>query len=333
MNVDPSKVRVVIPNWNGQRWLPGCLAALAGQTFQGYGITVVDDGSTDDSVAWLQQHHPAIRVVALDRNRGFAVAANAGIADAKGADFVALLNNDTLPRPDWLERLVRALANADPRVAAVGSRMLRMEDPSRIENDGVVLYEDGLDQKAGYNRAVADGDPGAVLIPCAGAALYRCRFFEEAGGFDERFGSYLEDVDLGLRALRLGWRFLFDLNAEVLHQGHGSGLAHARYVRLITRNRMLLLTQHLPARFIMRRAGRLLCGQCRFLLAQRRPLSSLAGYTAFLPLVPHALRERRRLRRAARITDDEFIGLLQPGSSLPPLGRAIRMWFSKGGSK
>ena len=103
----PPLISVVVANWNGCRFLEKCLSSLATQTYPAVEVIVVDNGSSDGSVAWIAAHFPAVQVVANASNRGFAVANNQGIAAARGA-FVALLNNDAWAEPDWLAHLYAA---------------------------------------------------------------------------------------------------------------------------------------------------------------------------------------------------------------------------------
>jgi glycosyltransferase involved in cell wall biosynthesis len=100
-----SAVSVVIPNWNGRRWLPGCLQSLTGQTFAPAEVIVVDNGSSDGSVAYLAAEHPTVQIIALERNTGFAHAANRGVA-AAAHQLVALINTDIVLMPDWIARMV-----------------------------------------------------------------------------------------------------------------------------------------------------------------------------------------------------------------------------------
>ena len=196
-------VAVVIPNYNGARWLPGVLESVAAQTLAPAAVLVVDDGSSDGSLALLAERFPDVRVLALERNGGFARTANAGLR-AVTADAVALVNTDVVLAPDWLERAAAALGAA-PRAAAVATKLVDLADPALLYDAGDVLRRDGAcEQRGRFERDAGRYDaPGEVFSACAGAALYRRAAVLGAGGFDERFGTYLEDVDLGLR-LRIG---------------------------------------------------------------------------------------------------------------------------------
>lgn len=318
------RVSVVIPNLNGVPWLPGCLDALAAQTFRDREVLLIDNGSTDGSVALLRDRYPDVRVRVLPRNVGFAPAVNIGIR-ASGGEYVALLNTDTVVRPDWLAALVRALDESPPETGAIASKMLSLDDDGRIDDAGDALSWTGAAAQRGR------GEPAhlftqreEVFSVCAGAALYRRSFLDAVGGFDERFFAYLEDIDLGLRGRLLGYHYLFDPAAEVLHKGHGSALPRARYVRLVTRNRVMLFAKSVPWSLLLRHLPRLLYGQFYFLIAYRRPLASLAGYLLLVPCLSHIWRERRRLQSSRRIDVAELERLLTPRMPEPPLRALFR---------
>jgi len=162
----------------------------------------------------------------------------------------------------------------------------------------------GSATKRGRDRPAEELDrPGEIFSPCAAAALFRSRFLHDVGLFDESFGSYFEDVELGLRGRLLGYRFVYEPAARVLHAGHGSALPRGRYVALITRNRLATMLQALPATLLLKHALALCWGQLYFLAAYRRPLSSAAGYLRLAADLPRILARRRELqgRRAVPV--------------------------------
>jgi GT2 family glycosyltransferase len=320
----PPRVSVVIPNLNGVRWLPGCLDALAAQTFRDREVLLVDNGSTDGSVALLRERYPHVRLVTLERNTGFAPAVNLGIQATRG-EYVALLNTDTVPRPDWLAALVRALDQSPPETGAVASKMLSLDDASRIDDAGDALAWTGAAEKRGHGEpAHRFTQRDEVFSVCAGAALYRRSFLDAVRAFDERFFAYLEDVDLGLRGRLLGYRYVFEPAAEVLHKGHGSELPRADYVRLVTRNRVMLFAKSVPWSLLLKHLPRLLYGQLYFLIAYRRPVASLAGYLSLVPCLTHIGRERRRVRASRRIEVADLDRLLTTRMREPPLRTLLR---------
>ena len=318
----PASVSVVIPNRDGAHWLDGCLEGLSTQTFGDFEVVVVDNGSTDGSEEVVRRGWPAATFVALPGNMGFAAAANAGIAVARGR-YVALLNNDTVPRPAWLAALVRTLDASAQDVGAVASKMLRMDDPQLVDDAGDSLSWTGAARKLGHGEpAGLFAHPTEVLSVCAGAALYRRSFLEALGGFDERFFAYLEDVDLGIRGRLAGYRYLFVPDAEVLHEGQGSELPRADYVRLVTRNRAMLFAKSFPLSLLLKHLPRLIYGQIYFLLAYRHPGQSLRGYIDLLKVLPHIVSRRRAVSR--RISVNALDAMLTTGIDGPPMRALVR---------
>lgn len=294
------RVAVVVPNWNGRRWLPGLLGSLEAQERAADEIVVVDNGSTDGSLDWLRAHAPAVRVVALGENTGFAVAANRGIA-ATQAGAVALVNTDVVLDADWLARAVGRLED-DAGLAGVATRMVLMDRPGVLDDAGDVLRRDGVAEQRGHGKP--DGPrfavPGEVFSACAGAAVYRRSAVLACGGFDERLFAYLEDVDLGLRLRLAGWRCAYE-PCVALHARHGSATGAAPPIdALVARNTLLLVAKAWPARWL----GPVAYRQAAWLwraAREGRLREHLGGLAAALPLLPAMLRERRTLLRAAAV--------------------------------
>lgn len=314
-----SKVTVIIPNCNGLNWLDGCLAALGAQNMAAFHTIVVDDGSTDGSVSFIKENHPQIEIVELARNTGFANAVNIGIERAK-TPYVALLNTDTRVYPDWLSSLVELIEISPCDVAAIGAQLLRMDDPERIDDAGDELSWYGAAVKRGHNEATtAYQEQEEIFSPCAAACLYRRDFLVKTGGFDAGFFAYLEDVDLGLRGRLLGYRYIYLPKAKVLHKGHGTGLAHGRYVEMITRNRLSLFAKNIPARLLLRHAAKLLYGQIYFMVLYRRPWSSIKGYLSFFLELPSIIPTRRRILAGISLPLDRIDALLHKHAPAPSL--------------
>jgi GT2 family glycosyltransferase len=244
-------VTVVVPAWNGERWLPGLFDSLAAQTQQPAEVIVVDNGSADGTLEWLAREAPQARVLAQGRNTGFAMAANRGLL-AAASEFVALLNTDVVLAPDWIEIMATRLA-AEQGCASVACKMVRLGSETVLDDCGDVLRRDGVCEQRGHGRR-DDGRwdaPGEVFGACAGAALYRRSAVREAGGFDERFFSYLEDVDLALRLQLGGWRCAYEPRAVARHAGGGSSDQLSTPVAYWTaRNTVLLLSKYWPARWL-----------------------------------------------------------------------------------
>ncbi len=294
------KVTVIIPNWNTRRWLPGCLDGLRAQTFNDFQVILVDNGSTDDSLDFVKRHYPDVKILAFQENRGFAVAANAGIHHTR-SEYVALLNVDTIPQPTWLTELVKVMDQSSADVGCLASKMLSMDNPAVIDDAGNTLSWYGIACKRGNGQPAENYTQlEEVFSVSGGASLYRRSFFEDVGSFDETFVSYLEDVDLGLRGRVFGYRCLYVPTAPVLHQWGGAKIPRPHYVLLCTRNRLALLLKNIPGPLLLKHLHTLLYGQFYYLLVYKKPFYSLAGMVTFLQSLSQILRNRRLIQRKKR---------------------------------
>ena len=243
---DP-RVSIVIVNWNGRSLLEPCLQSLQAQTLQDFEIILVDNGSTDGSLEWLRERCDWIRLIANEQNLGFAAANNQAIQVSR-AHYIATLNNDTRPEPDWLAELVDVM-DSRPHVGACGSKMLFADRPSVINSAGISVDRAGIawDRLGGQPDDPEETVVQTVFGVCAGAALYRRAMLDEIGLFDKDFFAYLEDVDLAWRARAAGWEAVYVPTARVYHHhsataGEGSPLKS----RLLGRNKVWLLAKNYP---------------------------------------------------------------------------------------
>jgi GT2 family glycosyltransferase len=215
------------------------------------------------------------------------------------AELVALVNTDVVLEPDWLERMAGALA-AHPEAASAACKMVDLRDPGTIWDAGDYLRRDGAAiQRGRGERAGASYDAASeVFSACAGAAVYRRELVLEAGGFDERYFAYLEDVDLGLRLRLAGWTCRYE-PAVARHAGGGSsGQLELPPEGWVARNGLLLAVRWFPLRWLPLVAYRHL-GRAWQALRGGRLRAHLRGLAAALPLVPEMLRERRGSNRHA----------------------------------
>jgi len=305
-NSPHKKVSVVIPNWNTQRWLHGCLNGLRNQEYQDFQVILVDNGSTDNSVPFVKEHFPEVEVLTFSKNKGFATAVNAGI-NRSDCEYVVLLNVDTVPHPGWLLKLVEAIEQSPPGVGSLASKMISLDNPAVLDDAGNTFSWYGSARKRGKGEPVdAYFEMEEVFSACAGAALYRRSFLEDVGGFDEDFVSYLEDIDLGLRGQLLGYRCLYVPSAQVLHQWSGARIPRPKYVCYSTRNRLAVLLKNIPVPLLFRHMLTLLYGQFYFFLVYKKPYFSLKGYISFLAFLPRALRQRRAIQKRRKISNPNY---------------------------
>ncbi len=240
------KTTIVIPNYNGIDFLKNCLESATKSTVCA-SIIVVDNGSSDQSLAWLSQNRPDVKVIAFPTNQGFCAAVNAGIC-AADTPYVFLLNNDTTIEPDCIKRLEDAMEE-EADIFSVGAKMLSMREPLLVDGAGDLYCA------CGFARAIGKGKPQSryvrrrdVFSNCAGAALYKKELFDKIGLFDETHFAYLEDVDVGYRARIFGYRNVIEPAAVVYHVGSGStGSRHNAFkVTYSSRNNVYLAYKNMP---------------------------------------------------------------------------------------
>jgi hypothetical protein len=244
------RVRVIIPSWNGLKWLKTCLPALERQTFADFEVVVVDNGSVDGTANWIERHHPGVSVIKNERNLGFATAINQGIRQSH-SKYLVTLNNDTEPDSNWLEVLVN-VAESDISVGMVASKMVLADRVEMIDSAGIAVDRMGLawDRLGGsLDNVEGDAIQEEIFGPCAGAALYRRAMLDDVGLFDEDFFVYLEDVDLAWRARRKGWRCLYASQARVLHRHSATAQEGSPFKSYhLGRNKVWLLVKNYPFR-------------------------------------------------------------------------------------
>lgn len=217
------KIAVLIVTFNSSTVLKKALECLSHQTLQANKILIVDNGSHDlDRVEEEAKKNSTCEVLSLQVNTGFAKANNIGIDRLKNYDFIALLNPDAYPKTDWLEKLVLAAHNY-PDYGFFGSMQLQ-EDECIIDGTGDCLSFTGQPFRRDYSKKASTVSRSSepIFSACAAAALYRTHVLIEAGGFDEDFFCYVEDIDLGFRLQLLGYPCWFVSDAKVIHLGSTS---------------------------------------------------------------------------------------------------------------
>lgn len=241
------QVTVVIPNYNGKHFLKACLDSLAVQTSKEFQVLVVDNGSSDGSVEYMQQEYPWVNILALQENTGFCGGVNAGI---KAADtpYVLLLNNDVEADPGFVSSMLKAIKSSK-KIFSVSSKMIQFHDRSKIDDAGDLYCILGWAFQRGVGHSVREYKTcSRVFSACGGAAIYRRSVFEKIGCFDEMHFAYLEDIDIGYRAQIYGYKNVYCPKAVVYHVG--SGTTGSKYnsfkVKLSARNSFYLNYKNMP---------------------------------------------------------------------------------------
>ncbi len=246
------RVTVVIPNYNGIKYIDDCLRSLKKQTYKDFDVLVVDNGSTDFSpehisAAWGKDNDFGLSVITLGENTGFANAVNVGIRASKG-EYVFLLNNDTVCSEQAIEMLVRAM-DGKKKLFSAQAKMLQMKEPHNIDDCGDLYCALGwafTPGKDADNRRFSQRQ--SITSACAGAAMYRREYFDRVGYFDPEHFCYLEDVDIGYRARLKGFANVMEPKAIVYHAG--SATSGSRYnefkVELTAGNNIYLIYKNMP---------------------------------------------------------------------------------------
>ena len=272
------------------------------QSYNDFEVIIVDNGSTDGSVKWLQRQYPLVRLITFQENKGFAAACNAGV-NASWAEYIVFLNNDTEPYTNWLGSLAGVMDTASAHTACLASKMLQLERPGLIDDAGDILTWRGGAFKRGHGeRADIYCRQEEVMLPCAGAAMYRRVVLENVGSFDETFVSYLEDIDLGLRIRLAGYTCIFVPQAVVLHLGHGSLLPHDQYVFLTARNRIFLFWKNIPALLLFKHFSAFIYGWLFFYLAHNFSKMHIKGTLASFKYFPEMMRKHRAIRLNTKLS-------------------------------
>jgi len=248
------RVAIVILNWNGRammgRFLPSVLEYSRGEA----AVYVADNASTDDSVAWLEQHHPEVKIVTLDRNWGFAEGYNKALRQVE-AEYYVLLNSDVEVTHHWLTPLIEYM-DAHEDVSACQPKLLSERDHDRFEYAGAA---GGYIDRYGYpycrgrifdtvERDNGQYDEPAEIHWATGACMMmRARHYHEAGGLDGRFFAHNEEIDLCWRLRLTGKRIVCVPDSKVYHVGGGTlpkGNPQKTYLNF--RNNLVMLYKNLP---------------------------------------------------------------------------------------
>lgn len=239
-------IGVIIPNYNGKKYLTDCLRSLQKQSYRNLEVILVDNGSEDGSIDLVKRDFPSVKIVALPENTGFANAVNVGIRETS-AKYVFLLNNDTICDSGVIEALSTVL-DKKPNVFSVQAKMLQIKEPHLVDDAGDYYCALGWAFAPGKDK-VSEKYVRRTCITsaCAGAAMYRKKVFEEIGYFDKAHFCYLEDVDVGYRARLYGYVNVMEPEAVVYHVGSASsGSRHNAFkVELTAANNLYFIYKNL----------------------------------------------------------------------------------------
>ncbi|MDD1702404.1 MAG: glycosyltransferase family 2 protein [Methanoregula sp.] len=295
----PPLVSVVVVNFNGKKFLDGCLSSLEQQTFRDFEVILVDNRSSDGSTEFVRERYPSAILVETGKNLGFAGGTNAGIRMAQG-EFIFTLNNDAIADPRMLEEIVKPV-QADPGVGMCGTKM--MFPDGRINSTAICLSRSG----AAWDRGMGEPDRGQydtaeeIFGPSAGAALYRRRMLDDIGLFDEDFFLFMEDVDLAFRGRLAGWKCRYAPTARVVHiHGGTAGSMSDLSVYYGNRNLVWYVVKNFPPWTLVLSSPWIMGRRCAVLpyyLFHGRGRSIIRATTAMIKGLPAMARKRRDIQR------------------------------------
>lgn len=319
-----STIAVVIVNYNGGNYLHACIAALVEQTIKADKIVVVDNGSSDDSVKKIGAFSDDVELIELNQNTGFARANNIAVRNLSGCDWIALLNPDAIPAPDWIEQLRKGIVG-HPTHTSFACCMLQASDPETLDGAGDAYHVNGIawPRYKGVRLDKTEQVPHETFSACGGAALYRRDVFVAQEGFDERYFCYHEDVDLGFRLCLAGQHCMYLPDAVVYHEGSAiAGKGSDFSVYHVHRNMVWTFVKNMPqplfAIFLLPHIMVSLITILNFALKGRGTIILKAKWDAIKGL-PGILRSRVNIQRQRRTSSSALLGSMHYGW----LGKAV----------
>jgi GT2 family glycosyltransferase len=316
MNNQPL-VSIIILNWNGKEHLRECLSSLDRLNYRSVEILVVDNNSTDGSREWLSAQKK-ITLIANKENLGYAEGNNVGFQAARGV-YCAVLNNDMVVDPGWLDEPVRVLEkNAD--VGIISCRQMRYDDRERIDGLYHFLAPTLKTGVAGegerYGEQPAYSLPGYVLSANGGSMIVRKSLIDRLGGFDGRLFAYSEDFDLCLRAFLAGWRCVYLPTAVVYHKGSASfGRNPGKKLFFEWRNRYFILYKFFSLRMIVRHLYWLLWNEWRtvgrIFFKVKQPGLYFSIWRAIIAGVGAFTGDRRENRKRFEVKEREVLDFMK----------------------
>jgi len=294
---------IVIVNYRSGGYLQACIDGLLAQDEKRFRAVIIDNSPETGEVAALEGLDERFDILPQDENTGFARGCNIGAA-VGAAPFIAMLNPDAAPRPDWLSSLIHCMERSGADMG--GSTQLLADDPSRLDGTGDAYMPLGVAWRGGYEQPVAIlPETGSCFSPCAAASIYRREAFDAVGGFEERFFCYMEDVDIAYR-IRLRGGFGVQCRRSIVHHvgSASSGRASPFVIYHGTRNRIwtflkntppLLLIAMLPAHVLVNLAFLVRSvAHRRFRATWKATLDGFSGWGWIM-------RERRELARTRSV--------------------------------
>jgi GT2 family glycosyltransferase len=325
-------VSVVIPNWNGKYSIAKCIDSLLIQPLE-INIIVVENGSVDGSLEYIQKKYGDIDLVVNNKNLGFSGGVNSGIRKSIELkdEYVLLLNNDAIADKNWAKNLVNILEN-DPGIGIATSKILT-SNGEKIDSTGDFYTVWGLPYPRGRGENNSDkyNKENVIFAASGGASIYRVSMLKDIGLFDEDFFAYYEDVDISFRAQLAGWKVSYVPEAIVYHQiGATSSKVKGFTTYQTMKNLPWLAIKNVPAKYLPGVLVRLSLAQTLFwarAVTRHQGIPATRGWLVSVIKMPKKLLERRKIQKSRQVNDKYIWAIMI--HDLPPNASALRILRSK----
>ena len=302
-------VSIVIPNWNGKKFLKSCLDSIREQSYSNLETYIVDNGSHDGSVEFLKSEYPEVKLICNRVNTGFSPAVNQGIRKSQG-NYVALINNDTIVDKNWVTELAGTLGEQE-NLGSVGCKMLAYDNPEILDGVGDGYRRGGLPGRIGHGERDTGlfDNPRYILGACGGAAMYKRAMFDDIGLFDEDYFAYLEDVDMALRAQSAGYKCLYVPEAKIYHLGCGTtGSGYSPLVvSLSAQNNINTIVKNIPLTMLIKFLPHILFWQAYYLavviVRGGQLIPWIKGTFKAILMMPKMLAKRKAINKKRRVSN------------------------------
>ncbi len=316
-----SKYAVVIPNLNGEKSIERCVNSVLFQTVKN-SVVIVENGSTDNSLAILKKNYPDIEIIENSKNLGFAGGVNQGIKKAVelGAEYIALFNNDAIADKNWLKELVEVM-QASPEVGIVAPKLLS-SDKKHLDSTGDQYTNWGLPYPRGRKEEISGqyNSPERVFSASGGASLYRVSMLKEIGLFDEDFFAYYEDVDISFRAQLAGWKVAYEPSSIVYHEIGATSSKIPGFTSYQTiKNLPWLFWKNVPRKYLFTVGVRFYIAYFSFIfsaISRGQIVPVLKGLFVSLVLMPKKLFERHKIQSKMKVSPEYIWSIMT--HDLPP---------------
>ena len=326
---------IIIPNWNGLKTLKACIESALNQSVKS-AVILVENGSSDDSLEFVQKNYPEVIIVKNNKNLGFAGGVNSGIRYSfmNNYEYLLLLNNDAVAEKDWVKYMIRAIKKSE-NIGAATSKILT--NNNLIDSVGNGYSSWGLPFPCARNEEATENynEEIQILGVSGGASIYKVKMLKEIGLFDEDFFAYYEDLDLSIRAWLAGWKIIYEPKAIVFHQiGATSGKIKGFTTYQTIKNLHWLLIKNIPLRYLSQTLIKFSIAYLAFIISallKGQIKYAMKGLIISIILLPKKIIERIIIQHKKTISSDTLWNLIT--KDLPPEAdnlRYLRKIFSIG---